>query len=372
MVSFALVTALFGYGTMACTGNTSSDDDLGDVEAALEREPTAFANPSSDEVSAKVGVKNRIGFGPAKGAAAPLQADDRKLAPGAPGSPAKEAHFKNERSPLDVGDRKVAPGAPGSDEAVVDVGSRASFGPADPTVVMKRSGFGSDTAKVANDLELPVFPMKPSALTDSHDVRSVGPGVRAPLAPMTATPSAPTSCYDASPIAPPAGISPHLGKARCTSDEVTEVATRCLANPGDHDCVSYLEAHGSCSTCVMGAGPLDDAEKLALGVLYPTHHGQFAVNTASCAAIVLHHEECVKPLAVQEACIERACGRCGSPDTKGGCRLEASRPGGVCATSMDAQCTRIMEEGRPSWEAKCLGATREQTFTKVATLYCSK
>ena len=366
VVSFALVAALFGFGTVACTGNAAPDEDLSETEAAL-----SYGGPAKDlrteEQTTTIG--QRIGFAPAK--APSLVGDGRRLAAGAPGSSKKESIFGREPSPFEAGERRIAPGAPGSNESEIALGNRAAFV---PMAHVARGGvLSGPTLEVAKDLDLSVQPMRPSKGFDSVEEEAVSPNVgRAPLTPMTAVPEAqPVTCYDPRALPPLRGSAPRLGQDRCTTEEIQEISARCLmAGAASSDCSSYIEKHASCGACVMGQP--DEAEKPTLGALNPGRHGQVVINTASCAAFVLKHEECAQPLVVQETCFAAACSTCGSRDTMDWCRGEASKPGGACASSVNEACTKILNEGRSRWEPKCVGATREETFSKVATLYCMR
>ena len=369
VVSFALVTALFGFGTVACTGNASPDEDLSETEAALSygepKKDLRSATPSNERTTT---ASQRVGFATVSGTS--LSAEDRRLAAGAPGSFEKESVFGRERSPFESGERKMAPGAPGSNESEVAVGNRAGFG---PMQVARGGVLGGQEREVAKDLDLAVQPMKAGKGFDSVEEEAVSPKLgRAPLAPMTEVPPAPSvTCYDARPLPPLRGSAPRPGQQRCTTEEIQEMSTRCLmAGAGSSECSSYIEKHASCGACVMGRP--NEVEKPTLGALNPARDGQVVVNTASCAAFVLEHEECAQPLAVQETCFAAACSTCGSRDTMDWCRSEASKPGGACAASVNAACSKIMDDGRSRWEPKCVGGTREETFTKVAALYCMR
>ncbi len=343
VVSFAFVTALFGYGTVGCAAATSPAEDLSEAESGLARNSKKVAPrpPSSDE--AATSLNGRIGFGPAK-----------------PGS-------LEEVTRRGRGEEPAA-----SDERVVASGSRTSFGPMARPVpdAIERDG----QSKVASDLPRELVPIAPRNELYGGDSRAVSPNAgRTPLTRMKDIPDAPTSCYDAHAAPVLRGVAPTLGRDLCTPDEIRELSALCSGHgTAVSACSSYVEQHPKCGTCVLGPSVEDDAERFSLGVVYPTRHGRVAVNTASCAALMLDLEACVKPLAVQEACLDAACPTCETSDSKASCRAQAAKPEGLCASVMNAECTEAMDQGRASWERKCVGADAQASFVQVSTLFCTR
>ena len=339
VVSFTFVTALFGYGSVGCTAATSPAQDLSEAESGLARNSKKVAPraPSSDETPAS--LNGRIGFGPAKPAS------------------------MEEEAPRGRGEKPDV-----SDERVAASGSRTSFGPVRDTV--ERGG----DSKVASDLPRDLVPIAPRNDFRGDDSRELSPNAgRAPLTRMKNIPDAPTSCYDAHAAPVLRGVAPTSGRDLCTPDEIRDLSALCSVHgTAVSECSSYVEQHRKCGTCVLGPSLEDDAERLSLGAVYPTRHGRVAINTASCAAIVLEVEACVKPLAVQEACLDAACSTCESSDSKASCRARAAKPEGLCASVMNAECTETMDQGRASWERKCIGADARATFVQVATLFCTR
>jgi len=399
-VSFALLTALLAYGAMGCTERTGSEEDLGETEAALTKEP-------SMEVAAPLQKKNEaksvlpIRHAPIRPS---FEGEEADLVYGKPSQP-----FGAERSETlapPFASKYEAPSFEGHEAAAPRMGNPLE-GPSAKLTFGEGSPFeGFEAALVPG--------LSPAGTTSAAESTTVAPGVRAEptkagasaaspftsgsvpfergvggASPKKAEPFAhdgfeaelssgvdrqapqrvgyeapPYSCFDDQ--TPPAllGQAPQVHSGRCSQSQIADFSAACSGQVGSAACQAFVAANPSCGACVLGS---DDG---TLGVLYPTRHGQFSVNTASCSALVLGEKECAKPLALQEACLDAACPRCAGEPEKAECRSRAASS--MCANVMTEKCSSFADRSRAKWEAKCTGSTPSETFERVATLFCGK
>lgn len=424
VASFVLVTAFFAYGSVGCAERTSSED-IGEDEAALEMGsvldgPTGAVTGAGNELGT---VRGKPSFATKGGndPKMPSYLDDQPMvAQGSEGSLTNRGGRDDEArvlgAPRNLGDLRSygdeAPMVTGSDVDIRSVkqdepnavyGARRPVGdlrghgndaPMTTSPDTTFRGLNQDATNAVHGAGRDIGDLRgyggdrPQAGRGSDEIRNVRPGaddarvlsneaqprhepesLRRVIPAPVHEGTAPTSCYDDR--TPPAisGGAPRIGSGRCSASEIRDMAAACIPHAGSFACEQLVAANPACGACVMGSS---DREMMAapVGVVYPTRHGQYSVNTISCAAMMLAKPECAAPLAVQDACLEAACPVCTTPGQKAACLTQAAS--GICAASMAPACTAAVEQQRAKWEPKCIGATAAESFERVATLFCGK